>query len=152
MQCPDCSAPLKVSATSCLCGWAKQVRTNSTHPMHQACKVSGCARRVDGDDRHCGYHRALRAGDLDGYKAGGADWRTALFAEFDERHQDDAWGSAIRVASDIRSASKEDRAELVTFLKGQLARVGVIDPPKDNSAMKERVERAIDTYHRNRAA
>lgn len=100
-----------------------QPHTN-LHPYQRMCRVGQCSSRVDGDDFLCGYHRALRNGpaELERYRESGLDRMQIRFDDFAERHQDDAWGAAIRIANDIDRASDEDKRELLGFLKLQARR------------------------------
>lgn len=117
MACPECGSPISASATSCTCGWTKARRAPGTalHPMHGSCRVAECGARLDGDDRLCGYHRALQGGDLEAWKASQRNWREDFFREFRERHQGDIWGSLCNASLDLRT--NEDRRELLQHLK-----------------------------------
>ena len=79
---------------------------------------------LTGDDGLCCYHRALRQGPegIAQWRAARHDWREPLFADFDERHQDDAWGAALNVARNLGSASNEEQREFLGFLKTQARR------------------------------
>lgn len=89
-------------------------------PVSNLCRVASCSEHFDGDDRLCGYHRALQHGpaELERFRASGEDWRRAAFAEFDAHHQDDEWGVAVRLSHNLKKG--EARRELLQFLKRKL--------------------------------
>lgn len=97
---------------------------HSTHPSHKRCKVEDCGEMNSGSDGLCCFHRALRQGGeaIQTWRNARNDWREPLFADFEERHQDDAWGSALHIARDIGSASTEEQREFLAFLKTQARR------------------------------
>lgn len=101
---------------------ARKPQAPAMHPHHRVCRAQQCGERVDANDGLCGRHRALQAGPLEviRWEQAREDWRARAFATFTERHKDDAWGAAIRVAGDMGQASREEKRELVAFLRLQV--------------------------------
>lgn len=114
-QCPDCNERLSASARACACGWSEKGGKGGKH--QGPCHMRDCGNRIDGDDDICGYHRALKAGDMEAYRASGEDWRAKLFAQFNTRHADDTWGALVRASHELRNV--EDKRELLAFLMKQ---------------------------------
>jgi len=85
------------------------------------CRVEDCSSRLDGSDGLCGYHRALRQGPdaLQVWRDARHDWRTPLFEDFRERHEDDSWGAAINASERMATASLEEQRDFLNFLKRQ---------------------------------
>ncbi|MGE0295020.1 MAG: hypothetical protein AB7P97_21950, partial [Hyphomonadaceae bacterium] len=137
--------------TSCACGWerAERPRKGGTkHPMHMPCKVSDCSTTVSGDDRLCDYHRALRGGpdEVARYREAARGLYVDAIADFRDRHQNDVWGSMLRVADAIAAgkAHPDDRQELLDFLKRQARTIGKPpeQSPENPDERAERIEQA----------
>lgn len=111
-QCPDCGERLNASARACACGWSEKGAKAGRN--QGPCHVRDCTSRMDGDDGLCGYHRALRNGSLDAYRASGEDWRAKLYAQFDVRHANDTWGALVRASYEV--STTEEKRELLGFL------------------------------------
>ncbi len=128
-QCPECNERLSVSARACACGWSE--RAGKGGKFQSPCQLSDCTTTQDGDDGLCGYHRALKKGEFEKWRASGSDWRAELFAKFELRHQHDTWGALVRASHALETI--EDKRDFL----GMLMKMAVTKPLPYNPAQRE---------------
>lgn len=149
-QCPDCGERINRSARACACGWTENGKGKVQPQAPALCRVDDCSRRLDGDDKLCGYHRALREGRLDAWMASQRDWRIDVFADFSARHRDDSWGALVQVAHEV--ATNDERRELLNVLKDAVKRGVGAKLPYDPRASAAQIEAGLDAEDEQRIA
>lgn len=64
------------------------------------------------------------------------DWRAEAMRDFAERHINDDWAILYRMAVSLKDASKEDKAEVLGYIRAQIRKASIGTPlPYDKAQM-----------------